>query len=361
MKKRSVLVTGAAHYWGGRLIPLLEEDPDIDTLIGLDYRKPDQPFKRLEFFQIEPHHPLLAELLTVAGVDTVCHLLFEEAYSHAEEIFDLNVMGFMDLLAAAAAGETRRVVLMSDTKVYGASSSNPNFLDESTELAERSTHPYVSDRVEIEKFADRFSRQNESPRLAILRFANILGPQADTPMRRFLTPPVVPTAFGFDPMFQLTHEDDVLAALVHAIKNEVEGVYNVAGAGVMPLSQIMRIGDRTPLPVGSPAIRFGNFLFQKTSFPDSLPLAPEYLKFPHVGETVRMREDLQFVPVRSTRETALDFYEHMRLARYLPKRSGMESDPVASEHLEDYIQTRRRDAGLLFELMEEIKGHGQEE
>ncbi len=361
MKKRSVLVTGVAHEWGGRLASLLEEDPDIETLIGMDYRKPDPPFKRLEFFQIEPHNPLLAELLTVARVDTICHLLFEDAYNHLEEIFDLNVMGFMDLLAAAAAGETRRVVLMSDTKVYGGSSGNPNFLEEYAELANKSAHPYVSDRVEIEKFADRFSRQNQTPRLTVLRFANVLGPRADTAMRRYLTPPVVPTAFGFDPMFQLTHEDDVLAALVHAVKNDVPGVFNVAGSGVMPLSQILRIGDRTPLPVGIPAIRLGNFLFQKTSFPDSVPIAPEFLKFPHVGETVRMREELKFVPARSTRETALDFYEHMRLARYMPKRFGIESDPMASEQLEQYIQTRRRDAGLLFELMEEIRGHGQEE
>ncbi|MBW1989798.1 MAG: NAD-dependent epimerase/dehydratase family protein [Deltaproteobacteria bacterium] len=360
-KKRSVLVTGVSHYWGGRLASLLEEDQEVGTLIGIDYKKPEQKFKKLEFFQIEPHHPLLAELLTVAEVDTICHLLFVDAYRPSEEIFDLNVMGFMDLLAAAAAGQTPRVVIMSDTRVYGAHPKKPNFLLEHTELAQSASHPYVSDRIEIEKFADRFSRTNDKPELTILRFANILGHKADTPMKRYLAPPAAPTAFGFDPMFQLTHEEDVLAALLHALKTDVSGAFNIAGDGVMPLTQILRIGDRVPLPVGVPVIKIGGFLTRKTCFPDSLPIASDYLKFPCVGETVKMKEVLGFTPKYSTRQTAEDFYENMRLSRYLPRPAGIESDPQASEQLEEYIQTRRREAGYLFELMQEIEDHGQEQ
>ena len=50
-----------------------------------------------------------------------------------------------------------------------------------------------------------------------LRFANIIGPTANTPMTRFLSTPATPRLLGFDPMLQVIHEDDVIGALAHAV------------------------------------------------------------------------------------------------------------------------------------------------
>ena len=43
---------------------------------------------------------------------------------------------------------------------------------------------------------------------------------------------------GFDPRYQFVHEDDVVHALEHAVKSELPGVYNVAGDGVLALSEV---------------------------------------------------------------------------------------------------------------------------
>lgn len=361
-KKRAVLVTGVSHVWGRLLVPLLEADPEISTLIGIDYVKPEKPFQRMEFFQIEPHHPLLPELLKVTEVDTVCHLLFEDAYAPSEEIFDMNVMGTMDLLAACGAGETPRVVLMGDTRVYGAVPENPHFLTEDTDFLGHYRHPYVTHRMEIEKIADRFSRQNPLPKITILRFANILGFGVDTPFSRYLTSQMIPTVFGYDPMMQLTHVKDVFAALYHAVKSDASGAFNIAGDGFLPLAQILRLGKKVSLPFGAPFLRLGGKVFQKTPIPDSLPIEEAFLKFPCLGDTERMTKVLGFTPSFSTRATIDDFLENQRLAKYLPRRSRSQADPGAAEKLQDYLMAKRRAQDYLTELIESFhkeSGHDQ--
>ena len=43
---------------------------------------------------------------------------------------------------------------------------------------------------------------------------------------------------GFDPRCQLIHEDDVVGVLVHAVTNDLPGIYNAAADGVLALSEI---------------------------------------------------------------------------------------------------------------------------
>ncbi|MBI9075300.1 MAG: NAD-dependent epimerase/dehydratase family protein [Desulfatibacillum sp.] len=340
-KKRSVLVTGVCSPWGRKLVPLLENDPEFEVILGLDYKAPDFTLKRTEFFQVDLHNPLIAELIKTSEVDSVCHLQFLDAYSHSEEIFDLNVMGVQDLLAACAAGEVPKVLFMSDTKVYGASSGNPSFLEETADFKGPYRHPYVGDRWEVEKLLAKFSREYPDVKMTILRFANVLGPDVDTPMRRYLEAPAVPMVFGFDPMFQFTHEEDVVAALYHALKSDEHGPFNVSGEGALPIGQALRIGRRAPVPFGAPFLRLSNVFVQKTPVADYIPIETDFLKYTFVGDTTRMKEVLGFTPKFSSKQTVIDFFEHLRILGYVPKKGEIESNPEAHDLLKEYIRSNR--------------------
>jgi hypothetical protein len=54
---------------------------------------------------------------------------------------------------------------------------------------------------------------------------------------------------GFDPRYQFVHEDDVVHALEHAVKQSVPGVYNVAGDGVLALSEVAGLLGKPYAPV----------------------------------------------------------------------------------------------------------------
>ncbi|MFP4474310.1 MAG: NAD-dependent epimerase/dehydratase family protein [Desulfatibacillaceae bacterium] len=365
-KKRSVLVTGVGHAWGRKLVHKLEGDPRFDPIIGIDFKKPRDRFERMEFFQVDLHNPQLAELLQVARVDTVCHLLFLETYSGNEEYFDQNVMGAMDLLAACVAAEIPRVILMSDTKVYGASYLNPTYLGEDTEIRGGHRHRYIQDRVEMERMLDRHIRQHARPRITILRFANIIGNTVRTHVTRYLDSEVIPTVIGYDPLVQFTHEDDVVEALYHTVKKQdAVGVFNIAGDGVLPLSQAMRIGGRIPLPVPATLLRLTSTLLRpknRKGLTNSIPMEAEYLMHSCLGDTTRMREVLEFRPRYTSRQAVDDFYQHVRLGKYLPPDRGIRSNPEASERLARYIDRLRGEKDRKAEILralEEGEGNGR--
>ena len=82
--------------------------------------------------------------------------------------------------------------------------------------------------------------------VSTLRFANFIGPTVRTALTRYFSLPVVPTVLGFDPRLQFVHEHDGLDALRRATIGDFPGTFNVAGDGVLTLSQAIR---RTGQPV----------------------------------------------------------------------------------------------------------------
>ena len=57
---------------------------------------------------------------------------------------------------------------------------------------------------------------------------------------------------GFDPRYQFVHEDDVVHALEHAVKGRLPGVYNVAGDGVLALSEVAGLLGKPYAPILPP-------------------------------------------------------------------------------------------------------------
>ena len=94
--------------------------------------------------------------------------------------------------------------------------------------------------------------------VTVLRFANVLGPDVRTSHIDLFSLPAVPMILGFDPRYQFVHEDDVVHALEHAVKHDVPGIYNVAGDGVLALSEVAGLLGKPYAPScrrGAPAWR----------------------------------------------------------------------------------------------------------
>src|SRR5206468_9530571 len=108
------------------------------------------------------------------------------------------------------------------------------------------------DIVEAEATVADFAEKNPDVGVAILRFANVLGPTVRTAHARLLALPAVPMILGFDPRYQFVHEDDVVAALEHVTSNDIRGIYNVAADGVLALSEVIGLLARPYAPVLPP-------------------------------------------------------------------------------------------------------------
>lgn len=250
---RRILVTGAHTFWGGRIIQALEDDPGTDVIVGLGTHAPRVPFERSEFVRADQSYSILSRLVRATQVDTVVHtaLIVDSTLTSGRALHEVNVIGTMNLLAAAGTpgSPVRHVVVKSSGLVYGSSPKDPNTFSEDTPRARPARTDVERSLIDAENLVRDFTEDNPATKVAVLRFANVLGNDIVTPITRNLSRPLCPSVFGFDPLVQFVAEEDVVRAIEFATRREISGIYNVAGAGRLPWSEVASICGARLLPL----------------------------------------------------------------------------------------------------------------
>jgi UDP-glucose 4-epimerase len=363
-----ILITGVAGYWGARVAKRLIEENERRTakepeagpaihVIGLDVETPNPPIQDLDFIRADIRNPLFVDLLKSERVNTVCHLVFMDSAKPTEASFDINVIGTMKVLGACGEAGIRKVVLKSSTTVYGASQTNPAFLTEQHPLQGSRAYGYTRDMVEIEAFCNGFRRQVPEMVLTLLRFPSIVGLDVDTPMTRFLRQSWTPVLLGFNPLMQVIHERDVVEALVHAVVNDVPGVFNVGAEGVLPLMRLMGLAGKIPIPIFHPFAYWGASTLGATGLriTQYVPIELDYIRYQWVADLAKMREEFGFVPRYTADEALREFAGQQRLRRYMPDSMTLAYD---EERLRDTIERRRRTRFLQTDMGQDGKSEG---
>jgi UDP-glucose 4-epimerase len=259
---RRVLVTGLGTFWGGLVAQQLEADPDVEVIVGLDTTPPEIELERTEFVRVDQNYSILSRIVAATKVDTIIHtfLIMNTGQVSSRAMKEINVIGTMNLFAAAsAAGSTvERVVVKSSSLVYGSHREDPAFFREDMHRTGPARTGLERSILAVEDYVRDFAVDNPHVTVSMLRYSNVLGPTISTPFSKLLQLPMVPSILGFDPRFQFVHEEDVVRSILFVLDHDLAGIYNVAGDGMLPWSEVATIcGKRTiPLPplVTGPAI-----------------------------------------------------------------------------------------------------------
>ncbi|MCX5384867.1 NAD-dependent epimerase/dehydratase family protein [Streptomyces sp. NBC_00083] len=312
-----VLVTGVARQLGGRLVRRIQRDPEVDRVIGVDVVRPGHRLGAADFVQADIRQPAIAKVLAEFGVDTVVHMDVTGtplgSGGGRTSVKETNVIGTMQLLGACQKSPTvKRLVVKSSTSVYGSAPRDPAVFTETTPPKSLPSGGFAKDAVEVEGYVRGFARRRPDVAVCVLRFANILGPSADSPLAEYFSLPVLPTVLGYDPRLQFVHEDDVIDVLRIAAGEARRGTlnsgtFNVAGEGVLLLSQCSRRLGRPTVPVLLPAVRWVGTALRTVGVTDFSPEQIRLLTHGRVVSTTEMRETLGYEPKYSTVETFADF------------------------------------------------------
>jgi UDP-glucose 4-epimerase len=316
MGKR-VLITGLATFWGGRVAQALEADPSVEVIVGLDRFEPTVQLERTEYVRSDESYSILNRIVKAAKIDTIIHtfLVVDSTQMRSRTIHEINVIGTMNLFAAASApGSTvRNVIVKSSTLVYGASPQDPVWFSEETRRSKPPKNMVERSLLEVESYVRDFAVDNPHVMVSMLRFSNVLGPDITTPLAKALELPLVPCIFGFDPRFQFVHETDVVRAILFVLQQKVQGIYNVAGDGLLPWSEVASICGRRTVPM--PPVGVG--LLSRPLAWLGVELPPELLDLLRHGRGVdnRRLKRAGFDYRYTSAGTVADYVEALRISR----------------------------------------------
>ena len=330
---RVVLVTGVSRDLGGRFARLIAEDPEVDRVIGVDVVPPRGDMGDVRFIRADIRNPVITKVITGEDVDTVVHMSVIATPGTAggrSSMKELNVIGTMQLLAACQkAPSVKQLVVKSSTAVYGSSSRDPAMFTEDMPPKRQPKSGFAKDVTEVEGYVRGFARRRPDVTVTLLRAANTVGPTISSPMAQYFRLPVIPTVLGFDARLQFLHENDLLAATRHATLAGVHGTFNVAGDGILMLSQAVRRLGRPTAPMPSFAVGYVGSLIRQTRVADFSPEQMAFLTFGRGVDTRRMRTVLGFEPEYTTESAFDDFARSLGTGPVTPQRLADLEDALA--------------------------------
>ncbi len=314
-------ITGSASFLGARLLRRLAESRGPENVVAIDVAAPPAavPVRHHAVDFTEPvSDQQLLDVLKSERVDTLVHLAFftnprrDTTYSH-----ELESIGTLNLVAAAAAAGVSHVLVRSTTAVYGARGQNPNFLTEDRPLAPNQALHWAREKLEAEQHVQSFARRYPEMTFTVLRYAPLFGPGVHTFYTTVFDKRVVPVLMGYDPLVQMLHPEDALAATLLAIEKRPRGAFNVVPSRPLPLVSALHLASKIPVPVPHPVAYAAADMLWATGLAGAPSGFLDYVRFLFVADGEKARRELGFTARYSSRDALAAYlnYRHPRKTR----------------------------------------------
>jgi UDP-glucose 4-epimerase len=315
MAGRRVFVSGVGSELGTLVASLLEAEPWVGSISGIDADPPRRRLGRTAFHRIPPdQHDRIVDTIASFNPHVLVHVGVWEpdaraAPKAARLLTDQAATSVIG--AAAECPALDSVILRSGIEIYGRGRGALSRPDETAPVAP--TSDWGRTLAEIEHIAARVAARI-GVKIGAVRLAPVLGPHVPSPLGRLLRMPAVPFSLLADPPFAVIQDSDAARAIVAAAREGLAEPVNVVAGGAITCLQALRRGRRIPAPLVGPDWR----LARAMSYVFGAPIPDHVAETLHRGRLAdngRMGELLGVLPEFTTSQVIDRLYSWPDIVR----------------------------------------------
>ena len=327
-----VVVVGATGNIGTSILRSLENEEQVESVLGLARRLPNLTVPKVEWASADvvtddlgPHF---------RGADAVVLLAWIIQPSRdLNKQWMVNVEGSTRVARAVKEAGVPALLYSSSVGAYSPGPKDRR-VDESWPTGGTPTSYYARHKAEVERRLDRFEREAPEVRVVRMRPGLVFKKEAAAGIRRLFAGPFLPSPLVRQQLInvipnienlrsQIIHSYDVGEAFRLAITGDARGAFNLATEPVLDAREIGRILDARPLPVSDRVARVGARLSWQLRLQ---PVSEGWLDMARsvpIMDTTRARTELGWEPQRSADEALLDLLEGLRTG------AGLDTPPLS--------------------------------
>ena len=308
---RVVAITGAAGYVGTRLLHILEAEGDQHKLVAIDTKPLAFPIHNVAAYRSDISEPI-GDTLLHHKVTSLVHLAFVARRGRNRRevaaIRKANLDSLKAVLDSCLQAGVHHFIYLSSHTVYGPHRDNPIPLTDKSPLRPLPDFPYGYDKFLSEQMIQEFGEQHQALKVTILRSCVVLGPNANNSITRAFFRPVLLGVLDYNPALQFVYEDDLARVLAIVIGEEIPGVFNVAGEGVVFYQELAKIVNSKLISLPSlMAYALVNLTWDLRIQRDSTAPGLDLVRYPIVVDTSSLRCATGYKFRHSSLETLTSF------------------------------------------------------
>ena len=307
-KQSSVLITGAGGYIGRLLVDALaKERGGLANIIAADIREiPSEERKPVvTYVTADVRSPKIFDMFRELSVNTVVHLASivtpEKGFSR-EFLYSVDVCGTENILKACIETGVQKVIITSSGAAYGYYPDNPQWLTEADTLRGNHEFAYSDHKRLVEEMLAYYRKEHPKLKQLIFRPGTILGATTDNQITALFQRPYILGLKGAATPFVFIWDQDVVNCIVKGIREDITGIFNVAGDGVLTMKEIASMLEKPYLSLPAWLVKAALWIVSRLKLSRYGPEQVNFIRYRPVLSNHRLKDEFGYTPKKTTRQ-----------------------------------------------------------
>ncbi len=304
----NVLITGVAGYIGSKLAERLSTE---FTVVGLDIREPTPPVGK--FIHCDIRDSRLKDIVREYEIQRVIHLASVlESSKDEQRDYDIDVNGTQNVINACIENNIEQLIVTSSGAAYGYHSDSPEWIDEQDPLRGNKEIPYSRHKFLVEQLLAETRTAHPQLKQLILRPGTVLGANTRNQITNLFEQKFVLGIRGSDSPFVFIWDEDLLGVIEQGLREQREGIYNLAGDGALTIDEVARRLKKPLIKLPASVISAALSLGYKLGVIRYSPAQIKFIRYRPVLSNRRLKEEFGY-SLQKTSAQAFDlFLSHAR-------------------------------------------------